>query len=69
MLLGNINVFGRLINALIGTVKHLDIRSNSFCSIIYVELDDQKAGNSMKDRSPQNELMECVPITARKKFL
>ena len=59
MLLGNINVFGRLINVSIGTVKHLDIRSNSFCSRIYVELDDQKAGNSMKDRSPQNEWNVC----------
>ena len=35
MLTGNINVFDRLINGSIGTVKHLDIRSNSFCSTIW----------------------------------
>ena len=68
MLTGNINVFDRLINGSIGTVKHLDIRSNSLCSTIYVKFDDPKAGNSIKDRR-QNELKECVPIIARaKKF-
>ena len=69
MLTDNINVFDRLINGSIGTVKHLNIRSNSLCSTIYVKFDDPKAGNSMKDRRLQNELKECVPITARtKKF-
>ena len=68
MLTDNINVFDRLINGSIGTVKHLDIRSNSLCSTIYVKFDDPKAGNSIKDRR-QNELKECVPIIARaKKF-
>ena len=69
MLTGNINVFDRLINGSIGTVKHLDIRSNSFCITIYVKFDDTKTGNSMKDRRLWNELKECVPITYRtKKF-
>ena len=63
------NVFDRLINGSIGTVKHLDIRSNSLCSTIYVKFDDPKAENSMKDRRLRNELKECVPVTARtKKF-
>ena len=69
MLTDNINVFDRLISGSIGTVKHLNIRSNSLCSTIYVKFDDPKAGNSMKDRRLQNELKECLPITARtKKF-
>ena len=51
-----------------GQFKHVDIRSNSLCSTIYVKFDDPKAGNSIKDRR-QNELKECVPIIARaKKF-
>ena len=69
MLTDNINVFDRLINGSIGTVKHLDIRSNSLCSTIYVKFDDPKAANSMKDRRLRNELKECVPVTVRtKKF-
>ena len=51
MLTDNISVSDRLINGLIGTVKHLKRRSKPLCSIIYVKFDDPKAGNSMKDRS------------------
>ena len=64
MLTDNINVFDRLTN---GTVKHLDIRSNSLCSTMYVKFDNPKAGNSMKDRRLQSEIKECVPITAKTK--
>ena len=45
MLRDNINVFDGLVNGSIGTVKHLDIRSNSLCSTVYVKFDDPKAGN------------------------
>ena len=65
MLADNINVFDRIINGSIRTVKHLDIRSNSLCSAIYVKCDNPKAGNSMKDGRLRNELIECVPITTR----
>ena len=51
MLTDNISVSDRLINGLIGTVKHLKRRSKPLCSTIYVKFDDPKAGNSMKDRS------------------
>ena len=51
MLTDNISVSDRLINGLIGTVKHLDRRLKPLCSTIYVKFDDPKAGNSMKDRS------------------
>ena len=51
MLADNINVSDRLINGLIGTVKHLDRRSKPLCSTIYVKFDGPKAGSSMKDRS------------------
>ena len=69
MLTDNIHVFDRVISGSIGTVKHLDIRLNSLCNTIYKKFDDPKAGNSMKDRRLQNELKECVLITARtKKF-
>ena len=69
MLTDNINMFDKLINGSVGTVKHLDIRSNSLCSTIYVKFDDPKAENSMKDRRLRNESKECVPVTARtKKF-
>ena len=67
MLTDNINVFDRLINGSIRTVKHLDVRSNSLCSTIYVKFDDPKAGTSMKNEKFWNELKECVPITARTK--
>ena len=69
MLTDNINMFDKLINGSVGTVKHLDIRSNSLCSTIYVKFNDPKAANSMKDRRLRNELKECVPVTVRtKKF-
>ena len=51
MLRDNINVFDGLVNGSIGTVKHLDIRSNSLCSTIHVKFDDPKAGNSMKEKT------------------
>ena len=70
MLTDNISVSDRLINGLIGTVKHLDRRSKPLCITIYVKFNDPKAGNSLKDRRCCGELKECVPITARaKKFL
>ena len=54
MLIDNINVFHRLLNGSVGTVKHQNIRSNSLYSTIYVKFDDPKAGNYMKDRRLQN---------------
>ena len=64
-----VSVSDRLINGSIGTVKHLDRRSNPLCSTIYVKFGDSKAGNSLKDRRLRGELKECVPIIARaKKF-
>ena len=64
----NINVFDRLINGSIGTVKLLNIRPNLLCSTIYVKFDDSKAGNYER----QNFLewnKGSVPITAKtKKF-
>ena len=54
MLTGNINMFDKLINGSFGTVKHLDIRSNSLCSTTYVKFDYLKAGNSIKDKT------ECI---------
>ena len=49
MLTDKISVSDRLINGLIGTVKHLDRRSRPLCSTIYVKFDYPKAGNSMKE--------------------
>ena len=67
MLTDNISVSDRLINGLIGTVKHLERRSKPLCSTVYVKLDDPKAGNSLKGRRLRGELKECVPISARAK--
>ena len=69
ILTDNVSVSDRLMNGSIGTVKHLDRRSNPLCSTIYVKFGDSKAGNSLKDRRLRGELKECVPIIARaKKF-
>ena len=67
MLTDNVSVFDRLINASLGTVKHLDRRLKPLRSTIYVKFDDPKAGNSLKDRRLRGELKKCVPITARAK--
>ena len=67
MLTDNISVSDRLINGLIGTVKHLNRRSKALCSTIYVKFDNPKAGNFLKNRRLRGELKECVPITARAK--
>ena len=68
MLTDNISVSGRLIiNASIGTVKHLDIRSKPLCSVIYVKFADPKAGNFLKHRRLLDDLEECMPIITRKK--
>ena len=67
MLTDNISVPDRSINGSIGTVMHLDKRSRSLYSTIYVKFDYPKAGNSLKDRRLRGELKECVPITARTK--
>ena len=67
MLTDNISVSDRLINACIGTVKHLYRRSKPLYSTIYVKFDDAKAGNFMKDKRLRGELKKCVPITARAK--
>ena len=48
----------------IGTVKHLDRRSEPLCSTMYVKFDDPKVVNSLKDRRLRGELKESVPITA-----
>ena len=67
LLTDNISVSNRLINGSIGKVKHLDRRSKPLCSTVYVEFDDPKAGNSLKDRRLCGELKQCVPIIARAK--
>ena len=65
MLTDNVSISDRIIKGSIGTVNYIDHKSqNPLLSTIYVKLDDSKAGNSLKDRRLQNELKECVPITA-----
>ena len=68
MLTDSISVSDRLINGSIGTVKHLDMRSDPFCNTIYVKSANPKAGNSPKDWKFCSELNECVPITAITKW-
>ena len=53
MLTGIVNVFERLINGSIKTVKHLDIRLNSLCSAIYVKFDDPKDGNYERQKTSE----------------
>ena len=67
ILADNISVTDRLISDSIGAVKHLDRRSKPLCSTKYLESDDPKAGNSLKERRLCGELKECVPITATAK--
>ena len=50
MLTDNTNVSDRLINSSLGIINHLDMRSKSLCSLMYVKFVDQKAGDSLKDR-------------------
>ena len=67
LLTDNISISNRLINGSIGKVKHLDRRSKTLCSTVYVEFDHPKAGNSLKDTRLCGELKQCVPIIARAK--
>ena len=53
MLTDILNVFDRLINGSIETVKHLDIRLNSLCSAIYVKFDDPKDGNYERQKTSE----------------
>ena len=70
MLTDNISVSVRLINSSIGTVTYIHKRSKPLCSTIFLNFDDPKAGNSLKDRRLPGELKECVSITIRaKRFL
>ena len=59
MLTDNICVSDRLISGSIDTVNHLDMRSKSLYSTIYVKFTNPKAGNSPKDRRFRGELDEC----------
>ena len=43
------------------------MRSKPLCSMVHVEFDEPKTGNSLKDRKLHVELKESVPITARTK--
>ena len=36
-----------------GQFKHVDIRSNSLCSTIYVKFDDPKAGNYKRQKTSE----------------
>ena len=67
MLTEIITVSNRLINGSIDTAKHLDVRSKSFCSTIYIKFVGPKAGNFLKDRRRCSELKESVPVIARTK--
>ena len=67
MLTEIITVSDTLINGSNDTAKHLDLRSKSFCSTIYIKFVDPKAGNFLKDRRRCGELKECAPVTARTK--
>ena len=58
MLTDNISVSDRLINGSIGTVKHLDRRSNPPFRTIYVKFDNPKADISLKDKRLRGELKE-----------
>ena len=49
MLTDNICESDRLVNSSINTVKHLDIRWRPLCNTIYVNFEDAKASNSLKD--------------------
>ena len=64
MLTDNQDIGDKLINGLIGTVKHLDrVKDNNTpFGTIYVKFDDPQAGNKLKDRRLLDELKECVPI-------
>ena len=64
MLTDNQDIRDKLINGLIGTVKHLDrVKDNNTpFGTIYVKFDDPQAGNKLKDRRLLDELKECVPI-------
>ena len=57
----------RLINGSVGTVKYINIWSKPFCWTVFVEIDDPKAGNSLKDERLYGDLKECVTIPARAK--
>ena len=61
------SISDRLINGLIGTVKHLDRRSKPLYSTTHVKFDNPKADKSLKDRRLHDELKESVSITARAK--
>ena len=63
----NISVSDRSVNSSIGTVWHLDKRSNFLFSTIYVKFDDPKTGSSLKNWRFRGELKEYVPITGRTK--
>ena len=67
MLTDNISVSVRLINSSIGTVTYIHKRSKPLCSTIFLNFDDPKAGNSLKDRRLPGELKEFVSITIRAK--
>ena len=64
MLTDNQDIGDKLINGLIGTVKHLDrVKDNNTpFGTIYVKFDDPQAGNKLKDRHLLDEFKECVPI-------
>lgn len=69
ILADNISVSDELINVSLHTGNLLHVRSNSLYRIIYVKFDDQKACNSLKDRTLCDELNEYVPINATTKRL
>ena len=67
MLTDDLNVSDRLINGSVATVKYIDMWPKPFCWTVFVEIDDPKAGNSLKDERLYGDLKECVTIPARAK--
>lgn len=49
ILTDNINFSDKLINSSFDIANHLDMRSKSLCSLMYVKFDDQKPQDSLKD--------------------
>ena len=65
MITGNINISEKSINGFFGIVKYLNMKySKPLFGRIYIKFDEPVAGNSLKDRRLDEELQDCVPVTA-----
>ena len=64
MLTHNIDIADKLVNGSIGTIKKLHFNPDyPLLGVIFLKLDDPKAGNKLKDSRYRGELKECVPIS------